>query len=61
MSASVRGLRGWPVDVGREADLFEESDQDSRGIDLAFVDTVAGQTGVGMVGVVPRIAETEKG
>ena len=50
----------WPVGVGRPVETFKDADQDSGRVDLASVDSVPCQSGVGVVGVVPRIAEAEQ-
>jgi methyl coenzyme M reductase subunit C len=39
---------------------LEDADQAGGGVDLASVDPVAGESRVGVVSVVPRIAKAEK-
>ena len=41
-------------------EALEDADQAGGGVDLASVDPVAGESRVGVVSVVPRIAKAEK-
>jgi hypothetical protein len=50
----------WPVGVGRPVETLKDADQEGGRVDLASVDSVPCQSGVGVVGVVPRIAEAKK-
>ena len=50
----------WPVDVGGPVEALEGADQVGGRVDLASVDPVSCESRVGVMGVVPRIAEAEK-
>ena len=49
-----------PVDIGGAVEALEDADQAGGGVDLASAESVAGESRVGVVSVVPRIAEAEK-
>ena len=49
-----------PVDIGGAVEALEDADQAGGGVDLASVDPVAGESRVGVVSVVPRVAKAEK-
>src|SRR3954468_11204440 len=53
----VEALADRPADVVRPPELLEDPDGARRDVDLAAVDAVAGAGRVGVVQVVPRLAE----